>query len=316
MATESDSESQRPPLPLPIAVGSGLLMGGADAVPGVSGGTIALIIGIYERFIESLSTMVRSPLLVRDDAGRDQIKRALLFLIPLGFGIAVSYFLATKLLVGPKDTPGVLRRPDTAPMCYAFFFGLVLLSVREPWKRISSHGAQHWLAAAVGFGAAAGFAHLPYSGGESATWMLLLGGAGAISIMLLPGVSGSLFLVIIGQYNTVAQSVHDRDFATLGVFLLGIALGAATFVPVLRMLLRRVHDGTMSVLTGLMAGSLFALWPWKDNYESKQGPMNNVGVDSDTLVWVIVAAVCGGAVVWLLAQLEKRVQAAEAAAQA
>ena len=175
-----------------------------------------LIIGIYERFIDSLSTMVRSPLLLGDADGRDQIKRALMFLVPLGIGIVIAYYLATKLLVGPEDKPGVLRRSDTAPMCYAFFFGLVLLSVREPWRRIKSRNATHWVAAIAGFGTAAAFASMPHGGTETATWMLALGGAGAISIMLLPGVSGSLFLVIIGQYNTIAPGGarprvrHDR----------------------------------------------------------------------------------------------------------
>ena len=114
--------------------------------------------------------------------------------------------------------PGILRRPETAPACYAFFFGLVLLSLREPWRRIDTHAAGHWMLAAIGCAAGAGFAYLPHYGAEPATWALLFGGAGAIAIMLLPGVSGSLFLVVIGQYAVVAGAVHDRNLTVLAVF--------------------------------------------------------------------------------------------------
>jgi len=126
--------------------------------------------------------------------------------------------------------------------------------------------------------------------------------------MLLPGVSGSLFLVVIGQYAAVAGAVHDRNLTVLAVFAAGIVLGVVTFVPFLKLLLRRYHDGTMATLTGLMAGSLFALWPWKDNYESKVGPMRNIGPDTHALAYVIAALIAGGAVVWLLNRLEQRLR--------
>lgn len=283
-------------------------MGGADAIPGVSGGTIALIIGIYERFIGALDTVVRSPSLLRHAEGRQRVGRALVFLVPLGAGVVVAYYLATKLLVGPTEEPGVIRRPETAPIAFAFFFGLVLASVREPWRRIRARRGSQWVAGALGFVVAAAFAYLPHARSEPATWMLVFGGAGAISVMLLPGVSGSLFLVIIGQYAAVAGAVHDRAFGLLAVFLGGIALGIAGFIPLLRVLLDRAHDTTMAVLTGLMAGSLAALWPFKDNFESKAGPMNNIAPAGDLgqLALVAVAAAAGAAVVLLLNRLERR----------
>lgn len=294
------------PLPPHLAVASGLLMGSADAVPGVSGGTIALIIGIYDRFIESLSTIVRSPVLIGNAEGRGRILRALELLVPLGIGLLTAYYLVTKLLVGPEDSPGILLQERWAPICYAFFFGLVLVSLREPWRRIESVGAPHVVAAVLAAGAAALFVGLPYANAEPETWMLLYGGAGAIAVMLLPGVSGSLLLVILGQYAAVAGAVHDRNLVVIGVFGAGIALGVLTFVPLLRYLLKHRHDLTMAALTGLMAGSLRALWPWKDNYSPKAGPMYNTGV-GDQLLWVVLAAVAGGAVVWLLAMLERRI---------
>lgn len=298
------------PLPPHLAVAAGLLMGSADAVPGVSGGTIALIVGIYDRFIESLSAVVRSPVLMATREGRGRVLRALKLLVPLGIGLLAAYYVVTKILVGPEDDPGVLLQPEWAPVCYAFFFGLVLISLREPWRRISKVGIPHVVAAVLGAAAAAAFVGLPYANAEPETWMLLYGGAGAISVMLLPGVSGSLLLVILGQYATVAGAIHDRDIVTMAVFSAGMALGILTFVPLLRYLLRHRHDLTMAALTGLMAGSMRALWPWKENYDPKSGPMYNTGI-GDQLHWVIVAAIVGGAVVWLLAMLEERILAVD-----
>lgn len=300
----------RSKLPPHLSVLSGALMGTADAVPGVSGGTIALIIGIYDRFIDSLSTALRAPLLMGSREGRAEIAQAIIFLAPLGFGLVAAYYLMTKLLVGATDAPGMLRRAATAPALYGFFFGLVLVSLREPWRRIRTPGFPHIAMAVVGAAAALAFVGLPYSNAEPATWLLLVAGAGAIAVMLLPGVSGSLFLVIIGQYTAVASAVHDRDFGLLLIFLAGIGLGAVGFVPFLRYLLHRHHDLTMAALTGLMAGSLRALWPWKDNYDPKAAPMLNQGI-GDGIPLVIACAIAGGAVVWLLARLESRILANE-----
>ena len=297
-------------MPPHLSLASGLLMGSADAVPGVSGGTIALIIGIYDRFIDALHTVVKAPLLLRSTDGRAQIVNALSLLLPLGLGAAIALFLVTRLLVGPEDDPGILIRAATAPMCYGFFLGLVLISLREPWRRIESPGAGHIVAALCGCAVAAVFVGLPYRAAQPETWMILLGGAGAISVMLLPGISGSLLLVILGQYTTVAGALHERDFVILGVFAIGLFIGVGLFVPLLRFALHRHHDFTMAALTGLMAGSLRALWPYKENYVAKAGPMTNVGI-GEHFPWVLVAALAGGATVALLALLERRILAVD-----
>ena len=115
--------------------------------------------------------------------------------------------------------------------------------------------------------------------------------------------------MILGQYAVVAAAVHDRDVGILAVFALGLVAGVATFVPVLRRLLRTRHDVTMAALTGLMAGSLRALWPWKVGYDPKTGSMANTGV-GDGIALALAAAVAGGLVVWGLSRLERRVVAA------
>ena len=287
-----------------LALVAGFLMGAADAVPGVSGGTIALILGVYERFITSISRVLKAPVLLRDAAGRRRLLAALFLLVPLTVGLAIAYYLGTLLLVGPEAHPGWLRRPDTAPLCYAFFFGLVIASLHEPWRRIRTHRPAHLVAAALAAAAAFAFTLVPHTGGEPATWQLLYGGALAITVMLLPGVSGSLALVVLGQYTVVAGAVHDRQVVPLLVFAAGLALGLATAVPLLRRLLHRRHDLTMAALTGLMAGSLGALWPWKANYDPKIGPLTNLA-PGEGLGWVLLAAALGAAAAWGLARLER-----------
>ena len=133
--------------------------------------------------------------------------------------------------------------------------------------------------------------------------------------MILPGVSGSLLLVILGQYQVIVNALHDRDFATFGIFLSGIVLGVITFVPLLKRVLARHHDLTMATLTGLMAGSLRALWPWKTSYDIKAGQMSNTGIGDDVL-FVLLAALAGAAVLLALHILERQLVAHRDASEA
>ncbi len=297
------------PLPWPLATSAGLLMGAADAVPGVSGGTIALVVGVYERLIDSISVVLRLPLNVRSADGRRRIGSALRFLVPLVVGVGVAYYVCTRILVGPPESKGLLRREDTAPLCYAFFVGLVLFSLREPWHRIRKVTAGCWIAAVIACVVVLWAVGLEHARTEPEPWMLLYGGALAIAVMLLPGISGSLMLLVIGQYTAIAGAVHAPDFLRVGIFLAGIVCGLLLFVPILRRLLRTRHDLTMAALTGLMAGSLRALWPWKSHYDLKDhaaGQMVNVGVGSNWPLVLLFAAI-GAAAVWGLRALERRI---------
>ncbi|MDA1195311.1 MAG: DUF368 domain-containing protein [Planctomycetota bacterium] len=309
------------PLPWPLTTVAGLCMGAADAVPGVSGGTVALVLGVYQRLIESLAAVLRTPRAVRTAEGRAQLGRALAFLVPLGVGVLGAYWVGTRILVGPSEVKGLLRQDDTAPLCYAFFFGLVLFSLREPWRRIERPSATGVLIA-LGFAILTAWTvGLQHATQAPETWMLLYGGALAISAMLLPGISGSLVLVVIGQYTTITTAIHDLSadaargpaLARLGTFFAGVVLGLALFVPLLRHLLRRHRDTTLAALTGLMAGSLRALWPWKSHYDLKEvgrGAMHNVAI-GDNLLAVLLWFALGALAVWLLRRLELRIERAE-----
>jgi putative membrane protein len=250
----------------------GFAMGAADIVPGVSGGTIALILGIYERLLASLRAGSKAlTLLVRRDvAGFRRWMAAVdwLFVISLGGGILVAVFMLA----------GILRQllHDQPEMMAAVFIGLVAGSVVVAWRLIRVPRASHALII-VGVGALT-FMLLGLRGGtseesvgqlaEPALWAYLLAGAIAICAMILPGVSGSFLLVIMGMYAPLLAAVTDRDFVPLGVFMLGAVIGLALFSQALHLALQRWHDPVMAVLIGLMAGSMRVLWPWPDGVDS------------------------------------------------
>ncbi|NRA37227.1 MAG: DUF368 domain-containing protein [Planctomycetes bacterium] len=291
----------------------GLCMGIADAVPGVSGGTIALILGFYDQFIDSLAKVIS---IVRAPLSRDQwliVWSGLRFLLPLACGIICALVAATKLLVGkvaenahalselPKDElmqhladappQGLLLNPNTAPYVFAVFFGLVLFSILQPWKLIKHVHPSDYLLAILGALAVASVSLSNPASLGIHPLVIIFSGMLAISVMLLPGISGSLVLLIIGMYQPISQALssclsHLADGNMQAVvehgtivtyFILGIIFGILSFVPILKLLLSRYHDRSMAILTGFMCGSLVALWPWKTHYIPKfinsLGPM-------------------------------------------
>tara|TARA_B100002003_G_scaffold250236_1_gene288934 strand:+ start:452 stop:1315 length:864 start_codon:yes stop_codon:yes gene_type:complete len=280
---------------------AGLLMGSADAVPGISGGTIALVIGLYRRLIDSIATVLEYPR--RRDF--EALRAPLAFLLPLGLGMATAYWLMSRLLIGPEGNPGILLHETTAPLCYGLFSGLVAVSLREPWRRIDAPQRKHL--AFAGTGAVATFVvlGLPFATSAPAGWMLPVGGALALTAMLLPGVSGSLVLVMLGQYATIAGAVHEPRLTPLLWFGSGGLVAALVVVPRLQRLLIERPGRTLAVLTGVMAGSLRALWPWKASYDVRVGDLSPQFVGEN---WpeVALAALLGGLLVLALERFSRR----------
>lgn len=307
----NDQSGDREPIakiPIPGAMAGGALMGCSDAVPGVSGGTMAMILGIYDEFIGALGIVLAFPRRWKEAEARRELGVALRLLIPLGLGLGLGYLLTVKLLVGGKGHHGLLQRPETAPFCYAFFFGLVLISLREPWKRLTRVRQSSWVLALAGAATSFMISGLPGIQETPEVWMLFFGGAAAIAVMLLPGISGSLLLLTLNQYQMVSEGITSLDLVVIATFLGGIALGAALFIPFLKRLLSHYHDGTMAVLTGLMAGSLRSLWPWKNNYDHKAGPMQNVEI-GDGLPLAIGMLLLGGLFILVITRLEHKLKA-------
>lgn len=277
----------------------GFLMGTADLVPGVSGGTIALVLGIYERLVESIregSSALGSALRADLSKFGEHIRKVeWSFLVPLLGGVlAAVVSLASFLDNQLEENPTVLA---------ALFFGLVVGSVVIAWRLLREPAAAHLaIAALVGVGV---FAVLGL--GEetlvSDPSLIAFFGAGALAIcaMILPGISGSLILLLVGMYAAVLDAVDGRELIVIGVFAAGAVVGLGFFSQLLHRALRRHHDLILAGLVGLMAGSLRVLWPWPEGVESSA-----LGAPGDDLWGVLAAGVIGFAVVFLISRLAER----------
>ena len=275
----------------PNIFGFGLLMGAADAVPGVSGGTVALIIGIYQKFISSISTCLDFTKNLFPSESKSVFFSAFNFLFLLGCGMLCSYYIVTKILIGPEDSPGLLRQDTTGPYIFSFFFGLVLFSIKEPWNLVSTPNFKHYFLAAVGVLIVFIYTNFTLEESSNSKLMLIVGGILALTAMLLPGVSGALVLLTLGQYHLIASSFHGGGLEPLIYLILGGIIGLFTFVPFMQYMISEYIDNTMAILTGLMGGSLITLWPWKEDYDIK-GLSPNLGIsqiiDDFALVSIII----------------------------
>jgi len=275
----------------PNIFGFGLLMGAADAVPGVSGGTIALIIGIYQKFISSISTCLDFTKNLFPSESKSVFFSAFNFLFLLGCGMLCSYYIVTKILIGPEDSPGLLRQDTTGPYIFSFFFGLVLFSIKEPWNLVSTPNFKHYFLAAVGVLIVFIYTNFTLEESSNSKLMLIVGGILALTAMLLPGVSGALVLLTLGQYHSIASSFHGGGLEPLIYLILGGIIGLFTFVPFMQYMISEYIDNTMAILTGLMGGSLITLWPWKEDYDI-EGLSPNLGIsqiiDDFALVSIII----------------------------
>ncbi|HEX5841464.1 MAG TPA: DUF368 domain-containing protein [Pseudomonas sp.] len=235
----------------------GIAMGAADVVPGVSGGTVAFITGIYDELLRSIASIPAAALLLLRGRIVDAWQAAnATFLLVLLLGIMTSVLSLARLI-----TYLLVEQPIPV---WSFFFGLILISthlvVREiqrwNWTRVLSFvlGAAfaYWITVAA-----------PLQWGQDPL-SLFLAGAIAICAMILPGISGSFLLVLMGLYSFVLGAVKGLDFSVLLIFAGGCLVGLVSFAGVLRWLLVRWRDLTLAFLTGLMIGSLNKIWPWKE----------------------------------------------------
>jgi putative membrane protein len=236
----------------------GFAMGAADVVPGVSGGTMALILGIYEELIDSIravdGTFFKLVVGLKLKAAWDKLPWKFLGSVMLGIGLAIVS-LARLLSWLLEHHPALI---------WSFFFGLVLASVLMVSKQI-----QHWSSSPVVIAILATIGAYFLVGAvpvqtPDAPWFLFLSGAVAICAMILPGISGAFILVLLGKYQHVLNAVNQRELLTLLLVAAGAAVGIVTFAQILGWLFKRYHDLTIALLTGLMLGSLRKLWPWKE----------------------------------------------------
>ena len=236
----------------------GMAMGAADVVPGVSGGTIAFIAGIYDELINSIKSINMHSLKLLFTGKIAAFWKAVNgnFLFALLLGIAISVFSLAKLI-----TYLLLNEPV---LVWSFFFGLVLAST---WFVTKDIKGWNWktVAGFVG-GAVIAYYITVATPAESSTNLMFIFLCGAIAIcaMILPGISGSFILVLLGKYFYVMEAVKTLDLVVLGVFAFGAALGITSFSRVLSYALKNFRNITLSVLSGFMLGSLNKVWPWKE----------------------------------------------------
>jgi putative membrane protein len=260
----------------PYLLGCGLAMGSADVVPGVSGGSMAFILGIYGQLLEAVAgfDLELLALLRRGQWGAAAARVHLGFLLPLLAGLLGAVLILVR--------PITWLYAEHPAFLFALFFGLILGSI----VLIARHA--HWgrsglVAMAAGvIGALLLVTRVPVTMPHD-PFTIFWSGAVAIMAMILPGVSGSFLLLVLGQYQHVMEAVKALDLATLVPFALGCAVGLMVFVRLLRWLLARWHGQTVALLVGFMAGSLWKIWPFRTVLDTTTNAKGKVVVLRDAL---------------------------------
>ncbi|HDZ41951.1 MAG TPA: DUF368 domain-containing protein [Bacteroidetes bacterium] len=240
----------------------GMGMGAADVVPGVSGGTIAFITGIYEELISSIKSV-----------GLEALKLLLKFKVSLFWkringnfllavfgGILLSIFSLARLLKWMMENHPIL--------IWAFFFGLILASALIVIRKINSWNFTRLTGLLAGSILMFFITRFAPAQTSDAYWYIFIAGAIAICAMILPGISGAFILLILGKYQFILGAVSDFNIPVLLIFGLGVITGLLSFANLLSWLFRKYHDLTIAVLAGFIIGSLNKIWPWKETISS------------------------------------------------
>lgn len=236
----------------------GVLMGAADIVPGVSGGTIAFITGIYERLLLSLQSIVPALIKMAKDRSLSGFWEKIngTFLVTLFSGILLSVVLFAKIIA-------YLLVNHPIPL-WSFFFGLIVASVSIVGKQISEWNIRLFVTIVVGAVIAYGLTQLSPASVEPSYLNAFLSGLIAICAMILPGISGSFILVMLGTYSFILGAIKDFDLMVLMVFASGCLIGLLSIANLLVWAFAHFRNTTLALLTGFMVGALTKVWPWKE----------------------------------------------------
>jgi putative membrane protein len=239
----------------------GVAMGAADVVPGVSGGTIAFISGIYEELLDSIRSINLHALTILKNQGVAAFWRAINgnFLSVLFSGILLSIASLARVVSYSLEYYPIL--------VWSFFFGLIVASIIYIFRQLSHLRWKEWLGLWLGTLVALGISFAPRIQGSDDLFVVFCAGAVAICAMILPGISGSFILLLLGMYPVMISAISDFQWQILLVFILGCGCGLMAFSRVLSWLLHHYYSVTISVLTGFLLGSLLIVWPWKESLE-------------------------------------------------
>ncbi|MFD1316705.1 DUF368 domain-containing protein [Namhaeicola litoreus] len=289
----------------------GIAMGAADVVPGVSGGTIAFVAGIYEELIDTISKINFGAIRILKKKGFIQAWKHINgnFLLALGIGIFISILSLAKVIKYLIENEAVL--------VWSFFFGLVLASVFYIGKQIQRWNLGLIIILLAGAIAAFYITKIPPQQTEITNIFIFFSGALAICAMILPGISGSFILLLLGAYKPVLDAIHDKNYNLLFFLGLGAVIGLLSFSKLLKWLFDHYERLTLAVLTGFIIGSLNKIWPWKKvlDYEMIDGKMKVLREESvspfafegdNRLLLAIGLFLIGMGSIFLLEQLAKK----------
>lgn len=257
-----------------------MAMGAADVVPGVSGGTIAFISGIYEELISTISGVKLSLISTWKKEGFRAMWNELNgnFILALFAGILISVFSLMRVAKYMLENHPIL--------IWSFFFGLVVASIWYVGSQIPKWNFKTATALLIGAAVAFYIVSLPPLAANASGIFIFLSGAIAICAMILPGISGAFILVLLGAYKGITEAAHDFDFKILGIFAAGAVVGLLSFSKLLKWLFVHYTNLTLAVLTGFIAGSLNKIWPWKETLETANfGDKEVVLREASVLPW-------------------------------
>lgn len=241
----------------------GMAMGAADVVPGVSGGTVAFITGIYQELINSLKSIEPGLLALLFQRGPAAVWQAINgnFLLALFSGVLFSVFTLAKAISYSLQHYPIL--------VWSFFFGLIAASALLLFKQLERKSTVELLCAGIGVITAFFISSISPGQLEGSYLNLFLAGLVAICAMILPGVSGAFLLLMMGLYSTVIDAIKGLDIASIACFGAGAGMGLLLFSHVLGWLFERFYSQTLALLTGFLIGSLSMVWPWKQTLSTR-----------------------------------------------
>lgn len=288
----------------------GMAMGAADVVPGVSGGTIAFISGIYEELLQTISNVnLKLIKTLRKNGFKAAWNQANgNFIAALFLGIFISVVSLAK---------GLKWMLENEPIAlWSFFFGLVLASVIYVGKQIKKWNVGSIIFLIIGAVLAYYITTLnPMGSQNSSPWFMFLAGALAICAMILPGISGAFILVLLGAYESVLEAVNTRDILTIALIGAGTIVGLLSFSRILKWLFAKYKDFTLAILTGFIVGSLNKIWPWKEtltyrlNSQGVEVPLKQISISPNSyegepqLLMALGLSIVGFAVIIILEKL-------------
>ena len=291
----------------------GFLMGSANVIPGVSGGTIAFLTGIYVELIESIKSINGKTLGLLFKGKFAEFWRNINgnFLLAVAIGVVASIFSLAKLMTYLLETYPI--------QTWAFFFGLVLVSTVYMIRQLDNLKLKHWHSMVVGIACGVALCLVSPSETGNSLPFIFICGAIAMCTMILPGISGSFVLVLLGKYAFMLEAVNKLDIVVLLVFTVGAIVGILAFSHALSWLLKKAYNGTMMFLSGLMLGSLVKVWPWKTMLESGVDrpilPAQYAGEPhvAGAIIWAIVGALLIVAIEATAAAVKKKSTSSSAA---